>query len=124
MKLEPDVVEPGALINRGRVEEDVALHGILHRAAENFAVGNVAIAAANHRADALDAEAQIGAGPFDFHAIGFVHERLQRFHARLQFPVIERADLEIEILERLRAHAGELRHGRRRPAQAPPILFS
>ena len=51
------------------------LHGILDRAAEDFAVGNVAVAAADDRADALDAEAQVGARAFDLHAVGFVHER-------------------------------------------------
>ena len=62
-------------------------------------------------------------GPFDLDAIGLVHQRLQRLHARLELAVVERADVEVEILERLRAHAGELRHRRRRPAQHDPFRF-
>ena len=82
----------------------------LHRTTEDFAIGNVAVAAANDSGDSLDAEAQVRSRPFDFHAIGFFHQRLERFHAGLQFSVIQRADVEIKILERFRAHAGELRH--------------
>ena len=52
---------------------DVALHGVLHGAGEDFAVGNVADAFALHRADALDAEAQIGAGRSDVDGVGFLH---------------------------------------------------
>ena len=112
-----------ALINGRRVKGDMALHRILHWAAENFAIGNVPIAAANDRGDSLDAEAQVRSRSFDFHPIGFLHQRLQRLHPGLQLPVIERADVEIKIFERLRAHAGELRHRRRRPAQDDPFRF-
>ena len=50
---------------------------------------------------------QIRARPSDFDVIGLFHQCLQRFHAGLQLPVIERAHLEIEILKGLGAHAGQ-----------------
>ena len=46
-KFEADPIEAGALINGRRIKGDMALDGILHRATENFAIGNIAIAAAN-----------------------------------------------------------------------------
>ena len=48
---------------------------------------------------------------------------LERLHAGLQFAVVERADIEVEILERLGAHAGQLRHRWGRPAQHHPFCF-
>ena len=56
-------IEGRALIERRGVEIDVPCDGILHRAGKNFAVGNVALAAAGNGADALDTETQVGAGP-------------------------------------------------------------
>jgi hypothetical protein len=120
---DPDVVKSDALVNRGRVEQDVALNRILDRTTEHFAVRNIAITAADHRADALDAEAQIGAGAFDLNAIRFVHEFLERLHARLQFAVVECADIEIEVFESFRAHAGQLRHRGAGPSQHHPFCF-
>ena len=122
-KVEPDIIESGALINGRRVKGDVALHGIFHRTTEDLAIGNVAVAAANDGGDSLDAETQIRSRPFDLHPIGFFHQRFERFHPGLQFSVIEGADLEIEILKRFRAHAGQLRHRRRGPAQHDPLRF-
>ena len=47
-ELESDAVETGPLINGRRVEQDMALDGVFHRATENFAVRNVAVAAADY----------------------------------------------------------------------------
>ena len=88
----------------------MSFHGMFHRRSENFAIGNVAVAAANHCGNSLDAEAKIRLGSFDFDAICFFHQPLQRLHARLQFAVVQRADVEIKIFKCLRAHSGKLRH--------------
>src|SRR5258708_19715513 len=50
VEFEPDTVETGPLINRWRIKQDVALDAILHRAAENFTVRHIPIAAPNHQA--------------------------------------------------------------------------
>ena len=78
-------------------------------------------AAAFLGADALDGEAQVGAGALDLHPVGAAHEVAQRLHARRHAAVVQRADAEVEILERLGAHAGLLGHGGGRPAQHDPL---
>ena len=88
----------------------MAFHGIFHRAAENFAIGNIAIATADHSWNSLDTEMQISAGTFDFDMVGFSHQPLERLHAGLQFAIVQCADIEIEIFKRLRAHPGKLCH--------------
>src|ERR1041384_59764 len=67
LEFQPDIVEPRSLINARRVESDVSLDGILYRTTKDFAVRNVAVAAADYGADALDAEAQFGARSPDLH---------------------------------------------------------
>src|SRR6202035_5636512 len=114
-KLQADAIETGALINARRVERDATLNGIFHGAAENFTVGNVAIASANHSWNSLDAKADVGTRSLNLDTVRPFHQRLQRFHARLQFAVIQRADFKVEIFEGLRAHSGQLRHRRRGP---------
>src|ERR1700716_3431235 len=109
-KVEPDSVKTRALINSGGVETDMSLHRVSHRTSENLAIGNIAVAAANNRGNSLDAKAQVGFGSFDLHAIGSFEQRLQRFHTGLKPPIIQRADVEIKILERFGAHSGQLRH--------------
>ena len=47
---------------------------------------------------------EIGSGAFELHPIGFVHERLERFHARAHAGVVEGADVEKIILKGLGAH--------------------
>src|SRR5207244_2749423 len=64
-KLQADAIETGALINARCVETDATLNGIFHGAAENFTVGNIAIASANHRWNSLDAKADVGARPLN-----------------------------------------------------------
>src|ERR1044071_965325 len=71
LETEPDVLELGAGVNRRGVELDDAVHGIFHGRGEDFAVGNVQFAFAGLRADALDAEGQVGAGALEVDAIGF-----------------------------------------------------
>src|SRR5436190_13756317 len=65
LKLEADAVESRALINARRIEKHVPLDRVLHRATEDLAVRNVAIAAADHRTDSFDAETQIGSRSLD-----------------------------------------------------------
>ena len=84
---------------------------MFHGRGKNFAVGNVAIAAANHGRNSLNAEIEIGAGPF------------QGFHSWLELFVIERADVEVKIFKSLGAHSRKLRHRWRRPAQNTPFGF-
>src|SRR6185369_5464169 len=116
-EIEPDVIERRALMNTGRAKGVVTFNGVFDWTAEDFAIRNVALAPANNGRDPFNAETQIGSRTFDLHPIRFFHESLQRFHARLQLSVIQRANLEKEILESLRAHAGLLCHRRGWPAQ-------
>ena len=57
------------------------------------------------------------------HLIRFLHQLLKGTHAGNHPRIIERADAEVEILERLRAHGGLLGHRRSRPAQHHPFGF-
>jgi DNA-binding transcriptional LysR family regulator len=64
LEFQPDVFKFRSRINRRRVELNHAVHGIFHRAGKHLAVGNVAVALAHFRADALDAEGEVGARDF------------------------------------------------------------
>jgi hypothetical protein len=119
LEFQPDVFKLRARIKRRRVELDDAVHGIFHRAGKHFAVGNVAVALAHLRADALDAEVKVRAGRFEMDAVRFSSSLFSGTIAA-HLRVIHRADVEIQILERLRAHARRLRHARRGPAQHAP----
>ena len=88
----------------------MALHRIFHRAAENFTIGDIAIATADHGWNCLNAETEIDPGAFDFHTVRLFHQPLERLHAGLQFAVIQCADLEIKVFKGLRAHSGKLCH--------------
>ena len=56
LELEADTVEAGPLINCWRIKENVALDRLLHRAAKNLTIRDIAIASANHGADSFDGE--------------------------------------------------------------------
>src|SRR5713101_1572270 len=109
-ELETDGIETDALINTRRVERYMTLYGIFHRAAKNFAIGNIAIATTDHGWNSLDTETEVGPGAFDLDAVCLFHQPLKRFHAGLEFAIIQCADFEIKIFKRLRAHSGKLRH--------------
>ena len=94
-----------------------------HGAGKNLAVGDVAVAAAGHGADVFNGEAEVGAGAFEVDLVGAVHERFERGHAGGHAAVVERADIEKEILERGGAHLGLLGHGGRGPAEDDPLGF-
>src|SRR6266404_2695537 len=81
IEFESDAVESGPLIDARRVKRHVTFHGIFHRAAENFTVGNVAVATADDGWNSLDTETQIGAGTSDVNAVRLFHEPLERLHA-------------------------------------------
>jgi len=105
----------------GALKLMLALHGVLHRRGEDFAIGNIVRAAAGDGADAFDGKAQVGAGAFDFDEVGGFHGGLERLHAGLHLRVIEGADIEVKILEGLGAHAGALGHAGGWPAQDAPL---
>src|SRR5439155_24227607 len=116
LEFKPDPIESGSLVNAWRIKRDVSLNGVFHRATENFAIGNIAIAAADHRWNSLDTETQIGAGTFDLDTVCLLHQPLERLHAGLQFAIVQRAHIEVEVFECLRAHPGKLCHGGSGPA--------
>ena len=70
--------------------------------------GNVALAPAFDDRDALDRKLQLRVGRNDPHAIGLAHPLGERLLSLLHRHVIGRADVEIKILERRRAHVGRL----------------
>jgi hypothetical protein len=122
-KFQPHIVERVALINTGDVEGHMALDAFFNGAGKHFAVGDVAVAATGHGADVFDGEAEVCAGAFEVNLVGAVHERLECGHAGGHAAVVERADFEIEILERRSAHLGLLGHGGRGPAEDDPFGF-
>ena len=122
-ELQADAVEVDALVDRRRVEGDVALHAVAHRAGEHLAVGDVVRAPAGDDADVLDGKAQVRARPGDLDLVRAGHALLERFHAGDHPGVVERADAEVEVLEGFRTHAGLLGHGRGGPAQHAPAGF-
>src|SRR3954451_20471771 len=71
-EIKPDTIKARALVNSGRVEGDMAFHAFLHGAGKDLTIGNVSIAPADDRRNALDTEAEIRPGPLDFDAIGFL----------------------------------------------------
>src|SRR6266404_3080077 len=112
LEFESDAVESCPLIDAWSVKCHVTFDGIFDRTAENFAIGNVAVAAADNGWNSLDTETQIGARAFDVNAVRLFHEPPERLHAGLQFPIVQRAYIEIEVFECLRALSGKLCHGR------------
>ena len=68
-----DAIETDPLIYTWRIKPHVALHGIFHWAAKNFAIWNVAVATADNGRNSLDTKTQIGAGIFDFDTVRFFH---------------------------------------------------
>ena len=119
-----DVVVGGAAVDGGAVEADDAVDAVAHGGGEDFAVGDVHFAVAADGGDVFDAESEVGfAGAFKADFVGSLHELFERLHGPAHFGVVERADVEIEILERLGAHLGHLGHRRMRPAEDAPAGF-
>jgi len=56
-------------------------------------------------------------------AVGALHEFLEGLHGSSHLGIVERADVEVEILERLGGHFGHLGHGGAGPAQDDPAGF-
>ena len=109
----------------GAVEVDHAVDAVAHGGGEDFAVGDVDLAVAGDGGDALDAEGQIGvARALEPDLVRLLHQLLQRLHRPAHLRVVQRADVEVEILERLGAHLGHLRHRRAGPAQHAPTASS
>src|SRR5437764_9457985 len=96
---------------------------ISNRSRKNLAVRNVAVAATDHCRDCFNTESQVGSGTANFYPISFLEQRLQGGHSGAELPVIERANVEIKILERFGAHTSQLRHGWARPAKHDPFCF-
>src|SRR5262249_30587748 len=109
-EIKTDTVESGALINARRVKRKLAFHRVFHRSSENFAIRNVAIAAADDSWNSFDTKIQIRAGTLDLDAVRLFHQPLKRLHPGLQFAVVERADIEKEIFKRFGAHPCKLSH--------------
>ena len=68
------------------------------------------LAAACYRPNPLDAEPEVRTGPLDRYPVGTIHQRLECLHPRNHPSVIEGADPEKKLRERLRAHLGLLGH--------------
>ena len=96
------------------------LDGILHRAGEDLAVGDVVFAATDDRTDALDAEAQVGTGSLEMDFVSAIHQCLECLHARDHPGVVQRADSEEEFSESLGAHLCLLGHRRSGPPENDP----
>ena len=101
----------------------MAVDRILDRAREHFPIRDISVPFAHLGADPFDAEPQVSARPFDTDAVRFFHAPLQRNHCARHFAIVHRANIKIQIFERLGAHAGPLGHARRRPAQHAPARF-
>src|SRR6266581_1586781 len=102
-----DSIETDSLVNGRSVKRDMTLNRISHRAAENLAVGNIAIATADYGRNPLYAKAKVSTWAFDFNTIRLFHQSLERSHASLKFAIIERANVEVKIFKSFRAHSGK-----------------
>ena len=109
-ELQLDVVEGDPLIDCRRVVGNDSLDGIFHWRAEALTVRDVILTTAGDGFQALQAETEVGAGSNDEDLVGFVHHFFQGLHGWGQCCVVQQTDTEIKVLERLRAHTGELRH--------------
>ena len=94
---------------------------VANRRREHFAVRNVSLAPARDDRNALDRKLQLGAGRHDAHAIGGFHPLDQRLLGFLHRRVVGRADVEVKIFERGRAHVGRLGERVGRIAQHDPL---
>ena len=110
-----------AVLQRGRVVADHAVDALAHGRGVHLAVGDVQPARALDRGHPLDGEGEVRAGRDDAHAVRALHQRHERIHRPVHFGIVEAADVEEEILERLGAHIRHLRHGGRRVAQDDPL---
>ena len=121
-KAQAEVFKLETLIQARRVEANLPLDAVLDWCGENFAVWDVAIARAGDGWQTLDGKAQLCPRPHHADAVGPFHERLERKHCPVHLFVIERADIEIEVLKVARAHPGKLRHCLVRIAQHAPLF--
>ena len=120
-ELEDNIVKDSSLVEARGVDAEGPLDGVLHRGGENLSVGNVVLPGAADCGDVLHREFQIGSRPTDMDIAGVLHPLLQRLHLLCHGRVIDRTDIEVEVLEALRAHMGLLGHPGRRPAQHNPL---
>ena len=124
LERQPDVLEGRALVDRRRVVVDHTVdrnHGPGRCSTRR--VGNVLLATAGNGGNVLDGEGQVGvAGPLDADPIGVVHAGGQFVAGLVPIrSVVQCADVEIEVLERLGVRLGQLGHRGRRPAQHAPL---
>ncbi len=119
-KVEADVVESLAAVDRGAVEGDVPFDGRFDRSREHLAVRKVVVAVGLRHADPADAEAQVGVRGYDVHAIGAGHQPPQRLLAPRDGRPVEVAGAVEVVFELLEREARLLRHAVGRvPADDP-----
>ena len=119
-ELEADAFKTHALVERRRVVLDHTVDTVNHGAGVNLAVWDVAVTTARHRADAFNGKRQVCTATRQTHAVCLAHALCERLFRLEHLGVIQCADVEVKILERLGTHARRLRKGRRRVAQHDP----
>ena len=115
-----DVHVVNRAVLRGRKRDD-PVDAVTHGSGEALAVGDVMRPRARHDRDVLDREGQIGvAGPLQVNAIRPPHAGGEPLRRLLHAGVVERADVEVEVLERLGVHLRKLGHARPGPPENAP----
>ena len=109
--LKADVLIGEALLLRRRVIGNDAVHGVLDRSGVDFPVRDVSLPVAFDGPDALYGKAEVGPGSLDPYPVGPVHQVHQGIHGFAHLPVVQGADVEVEVLECFLAASGQLGHG-------------
>ena len=118
---EAHVLELDPVLDGGNVIVDHAVHAVFDGSGIDLAVGDIALALALDRADPFDREGQVGVFRHDAHLVRPVHQLHEGRHRLAHLLIVETADVEVEILVCLGAHARELAHAFGRVAQDHPL---
>jgi hypothetical protein len=76
LEFQTNAIESSPLINTWCIKRHMALDRIFHRAAENFPIGDIAVATADNGWNSLDTEPQIGVGALYLDTVCLFHQAL------------------------------------------------
>ncbi len=118
---EAHAIEGDAVVDAGGVVGDGAVDAVAHGGGVDFAIGDVAVAAAGNGGYAFDGEAEVGAGAGDADSVCLFHELLEVQHGIAHGGVVCQAAAEVEVFEVFGAHAGSLGHAGGGPGENGPF---
>ncbi len=122
-ELKRDILKSKAAFYGRRVVGYASVYAASYRRGIYFTVGKIHMPGALFYVYPFNRERKIGINAFYMHFIRVLHTLLHGVHSPVHLCVVERADVEVEVLERLGAHIGKLRHRRVRETQHYPFLI-